>query len=179
MKILATLLILCVTGITPALSQSANKAVSGDHFLLRGKVYEVDMFQGTDKAAVSSQIVVYQEKELYVAFFTLNNGIYEFYLPVGHTYEIWYGGSAFVNKKVAIDSRMMSVSKKPAALDLDIGVFRPVDGQDFELLKEPYIQVTYDEEFGSLVPDMDYTDVRANELKKIFKKLKKGQGKEK
>lgn len=158
-------------------SQTTRKDLTGDYFHLTGKVYEVDMFEGTEKSAVATQIVVYQEKELYVAFYTEKNGLYEFYLPTGFQYEIWYGGSAFVNKIVTIDSRMLPKSKKPSKLDLDIGLFRPVEGHEFPLLKEPYVQVLYDEELASLVPDLDYTDEKSAQLEKIFRKLKKEMAK--
>jgi hypothetical protein len=159
------------------LSQTTRKDITGDYFHLTGKVYEVDMFEGTEKSAVATQIVVYQEKELYVAFFTEKNGLYEFYLPAGFQYEIWYGGSAFVNKIVTVDSRMLPKSKKPSKLDLDIGLFRPVEGQEFPLLKDPYVQVIYDEELGGMVPDFDYTDDKSAQLEKIFRKLKKEMAK--
>ncbi len=157
--------------------QSTRKDITGDYFHLTGKVYEVDMFEGTEKSAIATQIVVYQEKELYVAFFTEKNGLYEFYLPAGFQYEIWYGGSAFVNKIVTVDSRMLPKSKKPSKLDLDIGLFRPVEGHDFPMLKEPYVQVIYDEELAGMVPDFEYTDDKSAQLEKIFRRLKKEMAK--
>lgn len=158
-------------------AQTTRKDITGDYFHLTGKVYEVDMFEGTEKSAIATQIVVYQEKELYVAFYTEKNGLYEFYLPAGYQYEIWYGGSSFVNKIVTVDSRMLPKSKKPSKLDLDIGLFRPVEGYEFELLKEPFVQVIYDEELASLVPDFDYSEEKSVQLEKIFKKLKKEMAK--
>lgn len=153
--------------------------ISGDYFLLKGQVYEVDMLAGSDMAAVSAQVVVYQEKEIYVAFFTEKDGLYEFYLPIGFTYEIWFGGSAFINKKVQVDARMLPKEKNPQKLDLDMGLFRPMDGYDFPLLNDPYVLIGYDEELAALIPDLEYTEEKAAELEKLFRKIKKEQGKKK
>ncbi|MFM9985204.1 MAG: hypothetical protein ACKVOK_08235 [Flavobacteriales bacterium] len=168
-----SILLTCLAGF----AQSTRKDITGDYFHLTGKVYEVDMFEGTEKSAVATQIIVYQEKELYVAFYTEKNGLYEFYLPTGFQYEIWYGGSSFVNKIVTVDSRMLPKSKKPSKLDLDIGLFRPVEGHEFPMLNEPYVQVIYDEEMASLIPDFEYTDEKSAQLEKIFRKLKKEMAK--
>ncbi len=153
------------------------KDITGDYFLLSGKVYEINMLEGAEMDAVSAQVVVYQEDEIYVAFFTKQDGLYEFYLPVGHVYKIWYGGSAFVNKIVQVDARTLPKTKRPADVELDMGLFRPVDGYDFALLNEPYVMFNYDEEMEEMIPDMDYSEKKAIELDKIFKKIKKEQAK--
>ncbi len=174
------LLVVAITLLLAIKSQANSgdkKEISGDHFLVKGKVYEVDMLEGTEMAAVTAQVVVYQEKEIYVAFFTEKDGLYEFYLPIGHTYEIWFGGSAFINKKVQVDSNLMSGGKKPQKLDLDIGLFRPMDNEEFPLLNEPFVIIAYDEEMAALIPDLEYTEEKAVELEKQFRKIKKVQGK--
>jgi hypothetical protein len=154
-------------------AQTTRKDLTGDYFHLTGKVYEIDMIAGSEKSAISTQIVVYQEKELFVAFYTEKNGLYEFYLPIGYEYEIWYGGSAFVNKKVIVDSKMVPKSKKPSKLDLDMGLFRPMEGYEFPILNEPYVKVYFDEELAAMVPDLDYVDDRSGQLEKQFRKIRK------
>jgi hypothetical protein len=171
------LTILIFLSATPFISGKDKKGVAGDYFLLSGKVYEINMIEGTEMDAVSAQVVVYQEDEIYVAFFTKQDGLYEFYLPVGHVYKIWFGGSAFVNKIVQVDARALPITKKPADVDLDMGLFRPLDGYDFALLNEPYVMFNYDEEMEEMMPDMEYSEKKAMELDKIFKKIKKEQAK--
>lgn len=148
-----------------------------DTFVLKGKVHEVDMFEDTAKDAPEVHVIVYQEKEIFVAFFTQKDGTYEFHLPYGHQYEIWYGGGAFVNKKVAVDTKKLMPGKQEMPLNMDIGLFRPVDGYEFDLLNEPYVNVNFDETTKTLVPDLEFTEIKADELSKQFRKIKKEQGK--
>lgn len=148
-----------------------------DTFVLKGKVQEIDMFDDITKEAPEVHVVVYQEKEIFVAFFTQKDGSYEFHLPYGYQYEIWYGGSAFVNKKVSVDTKKLAPGKQEMPLNMDIALFRPVDGYEFELLNEPYVNVTFDETTKTLVPDLEFTEIKADELSKLFRKIKKEQGK--
>jgi len=148
-----------------------------DTFVLEGKVIEVDMFEDLSRDAPEVHVIVYQEKEIFVAFFTQKDGTYEFHLPYGHQYEIWYGGSSFLNKKVAVDTKKLVPGKQEMPLKMDIALFRPVDGYEFELLNEPYVNVNYDETTKTLVPDIEFTEIKADELSKLFRKIKKEQGK--
>ena len=70
-----------------------------NHFHISGVIYHYDLVKGDELPAAHTQIVIYQNKELYVAFFGGADGLYSFYLPIGFEYEVWFGGSAFANKK--------------------------------------------------------------------------------
>lgn len=153
--------------------------LNGDYFLMKGRVYQVDMLEETEDKASNVQVVVYQEKELYVAFFTNESGAYSFYLPIGHNYEIWFGGAAYVNKKVSIDASQFPKEKKPRTTPLDIGLFRPIDGYDFPMLNEPIVHINYDPELDQIGPDLDAVEGKTAELEKYFKKIKKESGKKK
>jgi hypothetical protein len=158
----------------------AQKENHEGYFLLKGNTLEIDMFEQVDKGPISTQVVVYQDKDIYVAFFTDKSGAYEFYLPIGHQYEIWFGGGLYVSKKVAVDTNGVPTKKKrPSELKLDMALFQAVDGYDFPMLKDAYVKVAYDEEYQALTPDLDYTEAISVDLDKLFRKIKKEKNKKK
>jgi hypothetical protein len=167
----------------PALSaqkKQKNKGeVSGDHYLIKGTIFQINPLEGTEEKASNVQVVVYQGNELFVAFFTGETGDYEFYLPIGASYEVWYGGSAYVNKKVAIDATQFPKERKPRTVPLDMGLFRPIENVEFPTLNSPFVMIGYDPEFDQIAPDMDYTAKKNMELEKVFKKIKKRKPKSK
>jgi hypothetical protein len=151
----------------------AKTKVEEDIFLLHGKVFEMDIREGGDISASKVQVVVYQDNEIYVAFYTNVAGQFEFKLPVGHNYELWFGGSAYVNKKVTVDASSLKARKGGYDVEIDMGLFRPQEGFTFPMLDQPYVKVVWDAEYKQLVPDMAYTEGRKKELDKAIKKLKK------
>jgi hypothetical protein len=144
-----------------------------NHFLISGVIYHYDIVKGSEMPAAHTQIVVYQNKELYVAFFGGADGTYSFYLPVGFEYEVWFGGSAFANKKLSIDATQLPEEKKPREVSLDVSLFRAVEGVDFTILDEPYMRMAYDPESDNMRIDEEYTRKRKVELDKTLKKAKK------
>lgn len=154
---------------------TVDKSEHQGQFKLFGKVFEYDPVNGGENVAADAQIVVYQGTELYVAFFTGKSGNYEFYLPVGHVYEIWYGGGAFVNKIVSVDATECPPSRSPKDLKLDMGLFRPIEGTDFPMLMEAFVKVNFDKENGMLMPDMEYVDERMRMLDKTLRKVSKSK----
>jgi hypothetical protein len=153
--------------------------ITGDYFLMKGRVFEVNMIESAESKASNVQVVVYQEKELYVAFFTNESGEYSFYLPIGHVYEVWFGGAAFVNKKVSIEAAHFPKEKRPRTIPLDMGLFRPVEGYDFPMLNEPMAHIKYDPELDQIGPDLDAIAAKSLEIEKYFKKIKKEESKKK
>jgi hypothetical protein len=148
---------------------------SNDHFKFEGKVFE--HFVKTDEVmeAVNVQIMVYQDQELFVAFNTSGNGNFQFEFPLGHQYEIVFGGADFVNKKVDIDARTLKPRNGGYELNMDVRLFRPINGFDFAMLNDPFMKFDYDNEYGHFVPDEMYSAPRAKELDKLLKKAKKGK----
>ncbi len=158
----------------PALSQKSKKEdINGDFYMLKGIVYEIDMLTEVEKKASNAQVVVYQDHELYVAFFTTESGEYDFFLPLGHSYEVWFGGAAFVNKKVAVDATQFPKERKPRTVILDIGLFRPIEGVEFPILNTPFVKISYDAEMDEISPDFEFTARKSEELQKYFVKIKK------
>lgn len=149
------------------------KACDENHFLVYGNVYEYDPFLKGEKLVSFVQIVVYQDNEIFVAFYTDKNGMYQFNLPIGHEYELWYGGSKFVNKICRVNANDCPVRKTGNDLDMDVGLFKHIDGCDFTMLNEPFILVTFDKEMNRLVPDLDFIDDRSRELDKVFRKARR------
>jgi hypothetical protein len=176
-KLCATLVLVVVCVLSLPAQKNKKEEATGDYFLLKGKVLQLDPIEEKEEDAPNVQVVVYQEKEIYVAFYTEPTGVYEFYLPVGHTYEIWYGGSAYVNKKVAIDATQFPKEKKPRTVLMDMGLFRPVEGYDFPMLNAPYVKVAFDVEANEALADLEYTAALSDEISRLFRKIKKEKGK--
>ncbi len=174
-NMMRSILLLCAF-MMPFLAQ-AKKDQATDLFVVQGRIFEIDILSEEDMPASEVQVVIYQDKDIYVAFYTRKNGDYEFQLPLGHEYEIWFGGSTFVNKKVYVDSRNVKSGKGQHEIALDMGLFRPMDNYTFELLDKPIVQFVWDTEFEQFLPDLEYTEGVYRELEKIFRKIRKSGGK--
>jgi hypothetical protein len=144
-----------------------------NHFRISGVIYHHDILSGNEVPAAHTQIAIYQNKELYVAFFGGADGLYSFFLPVGFEYEIWFGGSAFANKKLFVDATQLPEEKRPRDVTMDVSLFRAVEGVDFSILEEPFVRMAYEPESDQMKMDDEYTRKRKTELDKQIKKAKK------
>ena len=156
------------------LANATRKHTDDDHFLIQGKIYEQSLSNEEEQKEIShAQIVVYQDQEIFVSFYTDEHGSYEFNLPTGHEYEIWFGGSVYVNKRVYIDTR--AVSSRPGGydLDFDISLFKPVAGFEFAMLGQPLVKMAWNKEESQFTPDVEYTEIHMKELEKSLKKVRK------
>ncbi|MCC6599790.1 MAG: hypothetical protein IT223_03855 [Crocinitomicaceae bacterium] len=174
MKQISILLFLILT-FNVANAKKKGSAEGG--FVLEGQIMETDIINGDRKPAPMVQIVIYQEKEIYVAFYSDATGNYKFLLPGGHDYEVWFGGSSYVNKKVNIDAKECSGKNTSTHLLLDIELFRPVDGYDFFPLNDAYAQIAWDHNGERFISDRSYEETKERELDKIFRKIKKANPK--
>ena len=154
--------------------RKVNKTISTEnHFYINGVIFQYDILKGSETPAPHAQVVVYQNNELYVAFFAGEDGSYSFFLPIGFEYEVSFGGSAFVNKKLKVDATQLPEEKTPREVVLDFSLFRPADNVDFAVLNEPFVRMNYDPEADALRIDEAYTRTRKAELDKVLKKAKK------
>lgn len=171
---LLTMLIVVSGSMANAQLRKISKSTSlENHFLISGVIYHNDILQSSESPAAHVQIVIYQNKELFVAFFGGADGMYSFYLPVGFEYEVWFGGSSFVNKKLFVDATQLPEEKKPRSLSLDVSLFRAVETVDFSILNEPYVRMSYSPELDQVNIDEEYTRKRKVELDKAIRKAKK------
>lgn len=151
----------------------AKKEIQADRFVIQGQIFEIDIQNGAEKQASNVQIVIYQNREIYASFICGESGAYEFILPIGHEYEVWFGGEAFVNKKVYVDTREMPKKSSGYECNLDMGLFRPVLNVEFPCLVDHYVKVRFDREYKQLIPDYEYSEFKAKEVEKAMKKAKK------
>ncbi len=166
--------LLLVQSSVEAQFRKVNKSISTEnHFYINGIIYQYDILKGSEAPAPHAQVVVYQNNELYVAFFAGEDGSYSFFLPIGFEYDVTFGGSAFVNKKLKIDATQLPEEKTPREIGLDFTLFRSVDNVDFAVLKEPFVRMNYDPEADALRIDDAYTRTRQVELEKSLRKAKK------
>ncbi len=161
-----------------SLAQPSKGIKDSDYFLLKGSVYEVNYLDETEGKAKDTQVIVMQDDEIYVAFNTAKgSGTYEFYLPINYNYNIYYGGEDYINKIVNIDSRQFPSEKKPRVVKMNVGVFKPIPGYSFEMMKSPYIMVKYNPETDTIEPDLEAIETKNEQVEKYFKKIRKDLGK--
>lgn len=156
-----------------SLSSFAKKEVRADRFIIQGQIFEIDIINETDKSAQNVQIIIYQDREVYASFYSRENGSYEFILPIGHEYEVWFGGKEFVNKKVYVDTRSMQSKSSGYECNLDMGLFRPIRDVEFTCLVDHFVKVRFDSEYKQLIPDYEYSQFKSKEVDKAIRKAKK------
>lgn len=168
-------LMVCLMGLRlEAQQQRTDKsATRSNYFYLNGVITDYDISSGNERPAPYAQVVVYQNNELYVSFFGGEDGSYSFFLPLGFEYDVRFGGSAFINKKIAIDATQIDEESKPRNVKLNVSLFRPVDGADFSILEEPFARIIYDPEIDAVRTDEEYGRKRKIELERSIKKAKK------
>jgi len=152
--------------------------IRGDHFLVKGTISRVDFPDNESEIAPYTQVVIYQDDDLYVTFFADEQGQYSFYLPISKTYTLHFGGSAYINKKVLIDATQLSKERKPRELTLDMALFREMEGIEFPMMTEYWQIFKYNAESDELASDLAYHNRKKNELEKFAKKLRKVRAKE-
>ncbi len=152
---------------------SNTKPVNNKNFLIHGVVVEVDLQDPDEKVSKDTQIIVYQDGEIYVAFNTDDKGKYEFNLPIAHTYKVVYGGTKFVNKSIYIDAENLPRKKYGHNVELDMGLFHDYEGVDFSFLDEPMAQIAYNDEYNKLLFDEKYSMQKWKEMRKCMKQVQK------
>lgn len=156
-----------------------DQKIKGDYFLVRGALTRVDFPNKNVEVAPYTQVVVYQDDDLYVTFFADESGGYSFYLPISKTYSLQFGGSAYINKKIQIDATQLSKERRPRELQLNVELFREIDGVEFPMMAEFWQVFKYSPEADELVNDNVYANRKKLELEKLAKKLRKIKSKEK
>lgn len=156
-----------------ALPLWAKKEMHADKFVIHGHIFEINILEGTETEASNTLIVIYQDREIYASFHGDEKGGYEFVLPIGHEYELWYGGKEFVNKKVYVDARSMPKKSSGYECNIDMGLFRPMQNVEFHCLVDHYVKVRFDAEYRQLIPDYEYSEFKAREVEKAMRRAKK------
>ncbi|NNE54499.1 MAG: hypothetical protein HKN32_00665 [Flavobacteriales bacterium] len=149
------------------------RPVDEQHFLIHGKIIEINPVVMDEDQADDTQVIVYQDGEIYVAFNTNDEGEYLFNLPIGHNYEVVYGGEAYVNKKVTIDAKELPQKRKGYDVKLDMGVFQEYSDVDYSFLNDPVAQIFYDDDYGDLAFDEQYSMKQGKAMMKCFKEIAK------
>jgi hypothetical protein len=156
-----------------------NTKIGGDYFLIEGVIMRSDFPNKNSEIAPYTQVVIYQDDDLFVTFFADESGHYSFYLPISKTYTMHFGGSAYINKKIQIDATQLSKERKPRELNLDVELFREVEGVEFPMMAEYWQIIKYNPESDQLMSDNVYHNRKKMELEKLAKKLRKIKAKEK
>ena len=105
-------------------------------------------------------VVVFQDGSEFDRLEGDNNAGYSFELPLRHLYTFQFVRDGFTSKKVSLD--VSDVPDTDAVdgfgFDLDMTLFKTIEGFDESILDTPIGMGTYDVETGKFNFDMDHTD---------------------
>ena len=105
-------------------------------------------------------VVVFQDGTEFDRLEVDNNAGYSFELPLRHLYTFQFVRDGFTSKKVSLD--VSDVPDTDAVdgfgFDLDMTLFKTIEGFDESILDTPIGMGTYDVETGKFNFDMDHTD---------------------
>lgn len=148
--------------------------VSNAHVLIHGFTVEKVFGSENEANAPDTRCIVYKDNEIYVAFKSNEKGEYVFNLPIGQKYELVFGGPDFVNKKVVLDARgCMPKKKEGHIVEMDMSLFRPVDGIDYSDMENPVVRWYFNQNERNIVPDFDVVDAMWRTVEKLYKKSEK------
>ena len=105
-------------------------------------------------------VVVFQDGSEFDRLEVDNNAGYSFELPLRHLYTFQFVRDGFTSKKVSLD--VSDVPETDAVdgfgFDLDMTLFKTIEGFDESILDTPIGMGTYDVESGKFNFDMEHTD---------------------
>jgi hypothetical protein len=150
------------------------RPVSDAHVLVAGHVVELQY--GSELHAVAPDVLatVYRDGELFSAFRADRKGDFVFNLPIGCAYTISFGGKEFVNRQVVIDLREVKPGdcRNPVVM-LDVTLFKPVSGMDYEPMNTQSEQWRFDAHRGALVQDLNALMELMRTESRLFKRSEK------
>ena len=105
-------------------------------------------------------IVIFQDGVEYDRLDGDNNAGYSIELPIPHSYTFRYERDGFVSKKVVLDASQVPDEDvvKGFGFDLDMTLFKEIDGFDTSILDTPIGMGMYDAGTGKFKFDLDHTD---------------------
>lgn len=144
--------------------------IDREHVLIYG--YTIEMLYETDDEgnAPNTRCIVYKNNEIYTAFKSNAKGEYEFNLPKGEVYTLAFGGEDYVNKRVVVDATDCKAKRKDDIIQMDMALFRPVEGVDYEAMEEPIVRWFYDRYEGAIIPDMSVFNDMRKTVDRLYRK---------
>ena len=105
-------------------------------------------------------IVIFQDGVEYDRLDGDKNAGYSIELPIPHSYTFRYERDGFVSKKVVLDASQVPDEDvvKGFGFDLDMTLFKEIDGFDTSILDTPIGMGMYDAGTGKFKFDLDHTD---------------------
>ena len=128
---------------------------------------------GSGRKLPGSVVVVYQDGQKIDTQEVDRNAGYSFELVLGHEYTFSYEREGFTSKKIVIDVTHATEgeSQDGYILDLDMSIFKDVEGFDISILEDPMGIGSYNPSSGKFEWDMDYTDRMKQRLENEFNRL--------
>ena len=128
---------------------------------------------GSGRKLPGSVVVVYQDGQKIDTQEVDRNAGYSFELVLGHEYTFSYEREGFTSKKIVIDVTHATEgeSQDGYILDLDMSIFKDVEGFDISILEDPMGIGSYNPSSAKFEWDMDYTDRMKLRLENEFNRL--------
>lgn len=143
------------------------------HLVIYGNLIEILYGSQNEANAPMTQVVIYRDDEIFSAFKSNERGEYVFNLPVGYVYELDFGGSAFVNKRVVVDTQECNGKRAKRSIAMDMSLFRPVETIDYSAMESPIVRWYFDKASKEMVPDLDLVESMMKTVDKLYRKSEK------
>lgn len=125
-------------------------------------------FSGTSMRGVQVRLVKDSiERETVI---TQRNGRYEIFLERGYDYVVWFHREDLVTKFVRIDTRDIPLHPDVPfyEMDLQMTMFRWIDGFDFSVFDEPVGMAAYRHSVRNMYWNVDYTTRRRPHIQRVM-----------
>ena len=129
----------------------------------------------TKKKMSDVEVVLVEDGEVKKTFITAANGRFEFDLDYGHMYDIRFNKPNYVSKFITLNTASVPEEDQVGGegMDLDMSLFKEVEGVNFDILKQPVGKADYDAAAGKVAFDYEYTKSIANEIGRLRRELEK------
>ncbi len=126
------------------------------------------------------KVVVNMDGSQHNSFTTRANGKYEFYLDVGHRYELLFSKDGYVTRSIVIDSRNVPPEVLGAGIIMptDMSMYAITEAManaDLSVFNKPIGKSAYDPSQSDLVWDFTYTNTVKNEINAFMRDIEKKQ----
>ncbi|MDZ4821879.1 MAG: hypothetical protein SH856_00280 [Flavobacteriales bacterium] len=138
------------------------------------KFYGQIVDAATEKRLEDLTVQILKDGQLHDTYKVEGSGKYDFYVPLGFTYDLKFTKDGYTSKFVRIDTRNIPQEDRTGGFDVtvDMSLFKNVEGFNDNILKEPIGKADFDPIKNSIAWDFDYTERMQDKIAAEFERLK-------